>query len=402
MRSASGHNACMPSLSYVYPWPAKGRADWPTDEDEVADVAIRGCRSIAELYSEALAELKLANRVSELRLFIRHDPAHDDVRATVQVDPVWEGFEMAHVHVPTGFAARTPGVRAGMLLEAVHGLVGRLAVARGWDVNALEDCRQHALDRGLEYQWSSTPTASPDRRHEARADFRLPPDGSGRVQLRVVRRDDGTTVASSDEALAFCTSAGFRRAAKSLRWHGKDRVSLVPYDFVPALRGGELSLSHEDGGWRGALAEYMSVRPVPAGDPTLPALAVHVEGRGAAAPEQPARITFVGGGPIQTRQIDRFHDAFIAQMARFASPSGQDWWRSAGIRLLDVQITYGGERPRVRSRRGEHQLRVFVDQPESSLDGREPAPLARAVAEEVVALVRQRTGLGPHPEFASP
>ncbi len=287
--AACGHNAGMPTLSYVYPWPAQGRADRPTDEDDVADVAIRGCRSIAELYSEALAELRLANRVRELRLFVRHDPDLEDVRATVQVDPVREGFEMAHVHVPTGFAARTAQVRARLLLEAVHGLVGRLAVARGWDAAALEACRQRVLDRGLEYRWSSTPKASPDRQHEARADFRLPVDGYGRVRLHVVRRDDGTTVASSDEALAFCTSAGFRRAAKSLRWHGKDHVSLVPYDWVPAVRGGQLSLSREDAAWRGAVTDYMSVRPVPAGDPTLPVLAVHVEGRGAAATEQPAR-----------------------------------------------------------------------------------------------------------------
>src|SRR6476619_7358737 len=105
----------MPTLSYVYPYPAQGRADLPTDEDPVADIAIRGCRSIAELYSETLAALKLANPVGELRLFIRHDPQLDVVRATVQVDPVREGFEMAHVHVPTGFAARSAEVRAGML-----------------------------------------------------------------------------------------------------------------------------------------------------------------------------------------------------------------------------------------------------------------------------------------------
>lgn len=392
----------MPTLSYVYPWPAAGYADRPTDEDEVADIAIRGCRSVAELYSEALAGLGLVNRVGELRLFIRHDPDLEDVHATVQVDPVREGFEMAHVFVPTGFAARTSESRARVLLEAVHGVVGRLAVARGWDVAALEVCRRHVLDRGLEYRWSSAAKASPDRRLEAIADFRLTPDGYGRARLRVVRRVDGTTVASSAESLAFCTSVGFRRAAKSLRWEGNDHVSLVPYDFVPAIRGGHLSLSRENGKWLGAVTDYLSVRPVPDGDPALPDLAVQVAGRGAAAIEQPPRIRFIGGGPIQTRQIDLFHRAFSSEMARLASPSGQTWWRGAGIRMLEIEIIYGGERARVRSRRGEHRLRVFVDQPDSSLPEREPGPLAREVAEGVVALVRRRTGLGPHPEFASP
>jgi hypothetical protein len=280
--------------------------------------------------------------------------------------------------------------------------VGRLALARGWDVAALEVCRRHVLDRGLEYRWSSAAKASPDRRLEAIADFRLTPDGYGRARLRVVRRVDGTTVASSAESLAFCTSVGFRRAAKSLRWEGNDHVSLVPYDFVPAIRGGHLSLSRETGKWLGAVTHYLSVRPVPDGDPALPDLAVQVAGRGAAAIEQPPRIRFIGGGPIQTRQIDLFHRAFSSEMARLASPSGQTWWRGAGIRMLEIEIIYGGERARVRSRRGEHRLRVFVDQPDSSLPEREPGPLAREVAEGVVALVRRRTGLGPHPEFASP
>ena len=93
MAFLSVHNVGMPALSYVYPYPAHGRADSPTDEDEVADVAIRGCRSVTELYSEALASLGLVNRVSELRLFIRHDPSLADVRGWVHVDPVRGGFE---------------------------------------------------------------------------------------------------------------------------------------------------------------------------------------------------------------------------------------------------------------------------------------------------------------------
>ncbi|WP_181311952.1 hypothetical protein [Nocardioides campestrisoli] len=309
---------------------------------------------------------------------------------------------MAHVYVPTGFAARTAEVRADMLLEVVHGLVGRLAVARGWDGGALADCRRHVLDWNREYRWSSAPKISPDRRLEARADFRLLADGYGRVRLRLVRRDDGTTVACSDEALAFCTSQGFRRAAKSVRWHGKERVSLVPYDFVPAIRGGELNLFLEDGAWRSSVVDYLSVRSVPAGDPTLPPLPVRVEGRGAAAAEQRPSIVFIGGGPIQSGNVERFHNAFCAEMNRLASPSGQDWWRAAAIRLLEVEIFYGGERARVRSRRSEHRLRVFVDRPESSLGSRDAAPLAREVAGEVVALVRRRTGLGPHPGFSAP
>jgi hypothetical protein len=402
MACLSLHNVGMPALSYVYPYPAHGRADSPTDEDEVADVAIRGCRSVTELYSEALASLGLVNRVSELRLFIRHDPSLADVRGRVQVDPVRGGFEMGHLSVPTDFTLRTPQLRARMLLEAVHGLVSRLAVARGWDPTVLEGCRQHALDNGLEYRWISDPKASPNRRYRARAIFRLPPDGYGRVRLEVLRPEDGTVVGSSEEALAFCTSPGFRRAARSMRWHGNDTVSMVPYDFVPAIRGGRVTLRRAGEEWSGDVEEYMTVRPVPDGDSALRSLRVHVEGRGATAPEQRPRIGFIGGGPIETRRIARFHDAFTAEMSRFAAPAGQEWWQDAGVRMLEVEIVYGGDQARVRSRHGEHRLRVFVDRPDSSLPDGDPAPLARTVAEEVVAVVRRRTGLGPHLGFAPP
>jgi hypothetical protein len=389
----------MPSLSYVYPYPAKGRADLPADEDEVADVAIRGCRSVAELYSEAVAPLGLANGVSELRLFTSHHPDLEDVRATVHVDKVWEGFEMGFVQVPTVFAARTPRVRALMLLEAVHGMVCRLGEARGWDAAALETCRQHVLDSDLEYRWSSAPKTSPDRRHEARAVFRLLPDGHGRARLEVVRRDDGAVVCSSGEALAMGTSPGFRRAARSLRWEGKDVVSMVPWDWVPAMRGGRVSLRRAGEHWVGRVEEHTAGLPVPQGDPSSAALPVHVEGRGASAVEQPPTMVFVGGGPVQTPQIRRFHDAFSAEMRRFTAPAGQAWWQDAGVRLLELQVLYERESPRVRGRRSDHTLRIFVDRPGSTLPTGDPTPLARAVAEEVVALVRRRTGLGPHPAY---
>lgn len=387
----------MPVLSIVYPWPARARADEPADEDDVADVAIRGCRSVAELYAEALRGLGLPNRVSELRVFHRHDPALAEVRAMVQVDPA-DGFEMAHVFVPTAFAERTAAVRASMLLEAVHGLVGRLALARGWDVTALEACRQHALEHDLEYRWRSESKSSPDRRHAAHAEFRLLPDGYGRVRLVVVRREDEEVVARSEEAVAFCTREGFVRAARSLRWAGRE-VSLVPFDFVPAFRGGRLTLAEEDGEWRSVVEEYSVVCPVPNGDPSLAALPVLVEGRGATAAEQPARVSFIGGGPISNRRVARFDDAFADQMRRLASPAGQAWWRESGIRLLDVQIGYSADRGRVRGRRTGERLAVFVDRPAADLPVGDPAPLAQRVAEEVVALVRRRTGLGPHPEL---
>jgi hypothetical protein len=146
----------------------------------------------------------------------------------------------------------------------------------------------------------------------------------------------------------------------------------------------------------------MSVRPVPPGDPALPRLEVRVVGRGATAPEQPSEISFSGGGPIQTAEIERFHTAFGAEMRRVASPAGQDWWKAAGVALLEVEVGYGRERAAVRGRTTAGRLRVFVDVPETLLEGRAPRSLAREVAQQVVGVVRRRTGLGPHPEYPEP
>jgi hypothetical protein len=390
----------MPVLSLVHPWPAQLRADRPSDDDPVADVAIRACRSVAALYSEALADVAIPHRTTELRLFTAHHPERHDVRGSVHVDPRSEGWESGFVIVPTSFADRTPGARAEALLAAVHGIVVRLGEARGWDRSLLERCRRHVVDRAFEFRWSSPPKTSPDRRHEARAHFRLTPDGYGRARLVVSRKDDGAEVAATDEALAYCTREGFLRAAASLTWEGKDHVSLVPYDGVPAVRGGEVSLSREDEAWVGTAVDLMRVRPVPDGDASLPPLEVSVVGRGVTADEDPPRIDFVGGGPIQTRAISQFHTLLGQDMARLQSPAGHSWWAGSGLRLLEIQVRYQTARTHVRGRVTGQRLGVFVDVSDESLAERDHEPLSREITEAVLMLARRRTGLGPHPEQA--
>lgn len=386
-------------LRQVYPYPATGWTHVLIDDDEVIDAAVRGCRSVAELYSEALANRSLPNGVSELRLFFRHVPNLSEVRATVQVDPVREGFETAYVRVPTAFLDCAPQVRAGILLEVIDGVVRRLAPARGWSADELDACRDHVLEADLEYRWVSAPKASPDRRHTARAVFRLLPDGWGRVCLQIRRRDDGSLVAESPEAVAVGTDPGFRRAARSLRWQGSGEVSLVPFDWVPAHRGGLVRMRDVAGAWVSEVEEFAPVLPVPAGDPAARPLSVWVGGEGRHAPEARDRIVFVGGGPIQTARTEAFQTAFSAEMVRFCSVAGQHWWGAAGLGDLRIRLSYECAQPRVRLRQGDRLLAVFVDRPEATLADADPESLARRVAEDVVDAVRRRTGLGPHPGF---
>lgn len=386
----------VPHLSYVYPYPAQGRADRPSHDDPVADVAVRGLRSVTELYSEALAGLRLPNPLSELRIFTHHAPGIDELVADVLVDRVWEGFEGGRLAVPTRFAGLTARARGEVLLEVVHAMVLRLAQARGWDTARLEVCRQHVLDSDLEYTWDSEPKASPDRRWQARARFRLLPHGYGAARLEVSRRDDGAVVAVSGEALAFCTSPGFRRAASSLRWRGSGRVDLAPYDFVPSARGGLVALERNGEEWTSQVEDYCAVLPVPDGDPGAPPVTVTVTGFGATAPEQPWEAGFIGGGPWSPA-VEVYHDALAGELRRLFREPGLSWWRGQELRVLEVMVSYEVERAVVRGRRSHQRLRVFVDRPAATLRGCDDAATARADVAAVIALVRRRTGLGPHP-----
>jgi hypothetical protein len=144
----------------------------------------------------------------------------------------------------------------------------------------------------------------------------------------------------------------------------------------------------------------MTCLTVPDGDPTLGALPVHVEGRGAIAEEQPSMIAFGGGGPIERGAVERFHEALRQVMrSRVSAPPGQAWWSDATTRTCDIGVHYGDTGPLVRARRSTGVLRVHVEQPPSSIDPADPEAQALRVAEQVVELVRRREGLGPHPAF---
>jgi hypothetical protein len=257
-------------------------------------------------------------------------------------------------------------------------------------------CRDHVLDAGLAYRWDGPWKASPDRRHRARARYHLAPDGYGRVRIEVRRRDDETVVAVSAEAVAFSTSRGFERSARTLRWAGSAAVGLVPY----AGRGtahthGSLRLDRDEDGWHSTRRDDVTVLALApgAGDVEVPRIVVR--GVGIDAPEQPPRVTLVGGGPMNDVPAE-YDDALHALLRELTGDAGQRWWQDAGLRELELWYDYAPPATRVRTRLTGQRLKAVVQRPVAEMHSA-PQALATADVRELVAEVRRRTGLGPHP-----
>ena len=252
----------------------------------LTDAFLRSSRSVAELYSEALVELGVEGPRATLRLSPGEqvaDPGNRGVTVTVwSAEPHDLPCENGFVGLTTGTGLLDATDRARLALEVVHTAVLELARHRGWEPTQFERCRDHVLARGLEYSWEGRWTSAPDRRHRARAVYRLGvEDGFGRACLEVADRS-GQVVARSDEAIAFCTSSGFRRSASTLRWSGSGAVSLTPYGGWPA--SGLVVGTRGDEGWAFDVRDDVTVRrpggagvtsgpsraPVPAVNPAGP------------------------------------------------------------------------------------------------------------------------------------
>lgn len=218
----------MTVFSTVEIWPFSGhpgsRWCWHPDEDAFVKTARRVC----ELYGEGLAQARLPSRATALRLWTDRHTDGDETRVEIELHFV-EGFEAGNVSLPAGVADLSPDARAGLVLDVVHGAVGSLAAARGWPADAVEAARTHAVASDLRFEWAGRWKASPSRRLEARAVYRLLDDGYGRAAIEVRERASGDLVGRSVEALAFSTVQGLRRSARTLRWNGSDVVELVPY-----------------------------------------------------------------------------------------------------------------------------------------------------------------------------
>ena len=252
----------------VETYPPTGSPDrlWGSSPDAlgnpVHDAFLRAARSVVELYSSALDGLALDAGRSSLRLAVGERLVDDQVSVEVWRDRRGLPSEPGFVHRTPDVASLAAGGRARLALEVVDTAVRLLGDARGWDPAGLDACRAHVEDSGYAFRWASAWRPSPDRRHRARAIFRLDTsDGFGRARLEVGDRAADEVVLTSGEAVAFCTSAGFTRSARSLAWSGPDEVSFTPYSgLVPAHDGGPLTARATVEGWHAELPEPVVVR----------------------------------------------------------------------------------------------------------------------------------------------
>lgn len=257
------------------------------DQGPLGDAFLRAARPVVELYSARLAALGLTAGKANLVVTLgATDQSADDVRVTVWTMPPRDmPGEMAFVHLCPSVGRLDAAGRARLVLEVVHRAAEVIVEARGGDPELLGTCRAHVLDSDWAYHWAGPWKVSPDRRHRARAVFRLAePDGWGRAILEIAPRGDDAGVARSPEQVAFCTSAGFVRSARTVTWHGSSQVRFTPYKSpIEALDGAPLTAMVLADEWTFAEPPPVAVRTpevrgaVVSRDAPVPAVRVVVE-----------------------------------------------------------------------------------------------------------------------------
>ncbi|WP_203806997.1 hypothetical protein [Paractinoplanes tereljensis] len=309
------------------------------------------------------------------------------------------GFEAGTITLPPGIAALPELARAALALEIVHAAASRLGIERGWDQGALDGARRHVLDRRLRFRWEGPAKISPDRTLTAHPVFVLHDDGYGRATIHVRRRDDGDLVVVSVPALAFSTSAGFARSARTLRWRGKRRVEMVPYEGLSAGVGkheiwrdsqGLLAVDLDDPATRGEpVAENDRAEVAPTD--RIPAVVVRTY-----ADREPVWLE-VGLSDIEglRPQTDADDEYYITQvdLAELAGRSEQwrAWWRGSGLDALEFRMHFTFGHPEheapTRFRRHRGKLRVSGTRDHPGFASNTDTPPRRQARDDLQALI---------------
>lgn len=349
--------------------------------------------SVCELYAEGLRARGVQNRHSELRLFVDFDRQRRDVQVSVADEK--EGFESARVVLPAAVTELSPYGRSLLALDVVHVAASRLGELRGWAQNDVIAARDSVLDCGLVFSWASPWKKSPNRRYEARATYRMTPDGSSRAALQIRTTGAAAPHTWSEPVEAYFTFEGFKRSAATLRWEGSEAVGLVAY-------------SDPFGGHINAIALGVEGRPVdrshrldepahPVADEPRPAVLLHIED-----PSVP-QIRVIGGGSDRTvpntypNALDRLFD-------QLGSEEWHHWWRGAEVPLLEVwwAAHEGVAKTRPFVRRSREKVIARIERRPDSFRHSDPVELAREDFVALMTVVQQRMGLGPPPPLHDP
>lgn len=227
------------------------------------------------LYSEALDKVHVDGPRASLVVFMtgRLEASHVDV---VVRDREPTGTpEWAFVTLCPAVARLDASARARSVLDVADAAVRELGRVRGWDPDAFDVCRDHVVAHDYTYTWHGAWKSSPDRRHQARASYRIgTPDGFARAQLEVRRRADREVVVSSPEAVAFSTTRALRLSAATLEWLDSLEVGFRPRGRVPTTNPDErITGRAESDGWGFVMPTPVAVRTPGEGlapDPAAP------------------------------------------------------------------------------------------------------------------------------------
>jgi hypothetical protein len=368
-------------------WPRTGHSDRHWTGEPVTDAWVKSARRVSESYGEALRTADLVGPVGSLRFMTwPSEQGADGVRVEVPLDRP-EGWESGLVWVPHRIVDLSPAARGRLVADVVHAALRELAPHRGWPVDVIDAVHQRVLDGGPTFSWASPWKASPSRKLQARAFFRLADDGYGRVVLEIRERQTERLLARSDEEVAYSTPAGFERAAATLTWSG-DAVGLVAsVDLVGEARG-ELHLDAAEG--------VRPLRALDVGDPAddrMPALTVTGTW---AIPEEPS-IRVIGGGPT-----NGVPDAYLDELSRALETVERDclaWWAPADRRQLEIWYVFepGDEQPTTRRTKDKLIARIHRDS-RTMRAAEDPAALARADVRALLEAVGSKMGLGAPPD----
>jgi hypothetical protein len=384
-------NVWMPRLSHVFVWPPTGHrgSAWVRPADN--DAFVKTARRVCELYSEVIASLGLEGRSSEIRFMSDVGPkGQAEVEVTVNTEFLG-GFESAHILLPRGIAELAPQARGVLVLDAVHGAVMRLAEARGWDPALLKTVRDRCLERNLDYTWESPWKASPHRRYQARAEFRLLDHGFGTTRIAVRDRRSGHVIGTSETAEAYCTQAGFKRSARTLRWDGSDRVTMAPFSGLLGQQDGQVA------------AEVNRLRPwtpwteIPPLDVHVQLPTVTVAGAGPDAPEQGHEIRIIGGGPMNG--VPRRYSVTLSRLLDRMKEHGETWWEDSDLAILDVEYHFSAAKPGIALRRGRNRLKATINRPVETIGAVRPGQVAHDDVLALVEAITRKQGLGPPPSL---